>query len=172
MSAVNGRYRPVTIAAGSGTPRIAVDGRRVAVLWPDGTVILRSATSGKPLRSLDVGKAGAIALQGNELVALAGNRLEVFDLATGKRVHNWAVAAGARTLDLQDGIASFASGRTAVVLDTATGRSAVVGHGASRLTGVQIEGPGLAFAWSAGSKGTARFLTTRQVDVALGRLAA
>ncbi len=172
VSAVNGRYRPVTIAAGSGTPRIAVDGRRVAVLWPDGTVILHSATSGKPLQSLDVGKAGAIALQGNELIALAGNRLEVFDLAIGKRVHVWAVAADARALDLQDGIASFASGRTAVVLDTATGRSAVVGHGASRLTGVQIEGPGLAFAWSAGSKGTARFLTTRQIDVALGRLAA
>ena len=133
---------------------------------------LRSATSGKPLQSLDVGKAGAIALQGNELVALAGNRLEVFDVATGKRIHSWAVAADARTLDLQDGIASFASGRTAVVLDTATGRSAVVGHGASRLTGVQIEAPGLAFAWSAGSKGTARFLTTRQIDVALGRLAA
>ena len=44
--------------------------------------------------------------------------------------------------------------------------------GPPRLTGVQIEGPGLAFAWSTGSKGTARFLTTRQIDVALGRLAA
>ena len=172
VSAVNGRYRPVTIATGSGTPRITVDGSRIAVLWPDGTATIRSATSGRLLQSLDVGKAGTIALQDNELVALAGNRLEVFDLATGKLGHSWPVPAGARTLDLQDGIASFAAGRTAVVLDIATGRTAVVGRGPSRLTGVQIEGPGLAFAWTSGSKGVARFVTTRRLDVALGRLAA
>ena len=172
VSAVNGRYRPVTLATGAGTPHIAVDGGRVVLLWPDGTATVRSATSGKLLESLDVGKAGAVALQGNELVALAGNRLEVFDVMTGTRSHNWPVAANARTLDLQDGIASFASGRAAVVLDTATGRSAIVGRGSSWLTGIQIEGPGLAFAWTSGSKGSARFLTMRQIDVALGRLPA
>jgi hypothetical protein len=172
VSAVNGRYRPVAITGGAGTPRIAVDGARVAVLWPDGTATVRSARSGALLESLDVGKAGAIALQGNVLTVLAGNRLEVFDLATGRQAHSWPVPARARTLDLQDGVASFASGRAAVVLDIATGRTAVIGRGASRLTGVQIEGPGLAFAWTSGSKGVARFLTTRQVDVALGIIAA
>ena len=118
-------------------------------------------------------RPGAIALQGNELVSARGQsppgvrpRRPASSLTAGRCRPTPAA------LDLQDGVASFASGRTAVVLDTATGRTAVVGRGASRLTGVQIEGPGLAFAWTSGSKGVARFLTTRQVDVALGRLAA
>ncbi len=121
---------------------------------------------------MHVGSARSIALEGNELVALRGTRLEAFDLARGTLRHSWPAPAAARDLDLQDGVAAFASGRTAVVLDTATGRTAVVGRGAGRLTGVQIEGPGLAFAWRSGQKGVARFLTTRRVDLALGRLAA
>jgi hypothetical protein len=181
VSAVNGHYRPVTIATGAGTPRIAVDGSRVAVLWPTGTAVIRSAMAvgsqmgpqqGALIQSVDVGKASAIALEGNDLVALAGNRLDVFNVKAGRLAHSWRVSTNARGLDLQDGIAAFANGRTAVVLDTRTGRSAVVGRGASRLTGVQIEGPGVAFAWTSGTKGVARFLTTRTVDIALGRLAA
>jgi hypothetical protein len=165
VSRVNGHYRPVTVAVGAGMPRIAVDGARVAVLWPTGKV-----TIGK--RSFDIGKARAIALQGSELAVLAGERLGVYSAVTGKRLHSWPVPLTARGIDLQDGVVAFANGRTAVVLDTATGRSAVVAHGPTRVTGVQIEGPGLAYAWSSGSKGVARFLTTRTIDVALGRLAA
>ena len=76
--------------------------------------------------------------------------------------------ATATGVDVQDGVAAFAAGSRAVVVDTRTGRTATVGRGPVGLTGVQIEGPGLAYAWSTGSGGTARFLTTRQVDLALG----
>src|SRR5262249_42705218 len=160
---VNGRYRPVLVTsmAGSGVARLAVDGTRIAVAWPDGTAIVAG-------RRLDIGKVGAIALEGNELVALAGNRVDVYSVSTGKRIHSWPVPLTARGLDLQDGIAAFSNGHTAVVLDTRNGRTAVVGRGAAPLAGVQIEGPGLAYAWSSGSKGVARFVTTRSVDVALG----
>jgi len=47
-----------------------------------------------------------------------------------------------------------------------------VAHAPGRLVGVQIEAPGLAYAWTSGTKGGARFVTTRAVDLALGRLAA
>jgi hypothetical protein len=59
-------------------------------------------------------------------------------------------------------------GRNAVVLDIATGRTAIVGRGALPLVGAQIEGPGLAYAWTSESSGVARFVMTRQVDLALG----
>jgi len=165
VSRVNGRYRPVTIATGNGIPRIAADGSRVAVLWPDGRVTVGS-------RSFQVGAARAIALQGDELVALAGDRLEVFSTASGEVIHRWPISRAVRSVDLQDGIAAFAAGRDAVVLDTANGRTSVVARGSARLTAVQIEGPGLAYAWTSGTKGVARFLTTRTIDLALGRLAA
>jgi hypothetical protein len=165
VARVNGRYRPVTIAMGAGVPRIAADGKRVAVLWPDGTVAVGA-------RSFHVGTARAIALQGDELVALTRGRLQVFSVSSGRRIHSWAVPAATRAVDLQDHVAAFASGPDAVVLDTATGRTATVAHGGAPLTAVQIEGPGLALAWTAGSKGVARFITTRTIDLALGRLAA
>jgi hypothetical protein len=164
---VNGRYRPVRIASGRGVPRVAVDGARVALLWPNGNVTIRSV-EGSLLGTVRAGTARAVALEGNELVALSGGRLVVFDVTSGRRVHSFAVATNARSLDLAGRIAAFASGSRAVVLDTATGRSAVVGRGSTALRGVQIEGPGLAYAWSSGTKGTARFVTTYDLDRALG----
>jgi hypothetical protein len=165
ISRVNGRYRPVTIATGTGAPRVAVDGDRVAVLWPGGNVTIGG-------RTFHVGSARAIALQGDELIALGRGRLNVFSASNGSRVHSWPVPPIARGIDLQDGVAAFASGRRAVVLDTKTGHIATVARAGSPLTAVQIEGPGLAYAWTSGARGTARFVTMRAVDLALGRLAA
>ena len=99
------------------------------------------------------------------MVTLGSGRLEVYDAA--RLVHSWRVPASAHGIDLQNGIAAFAAGQRAMVLDTRTGHAAVVARAPAALTGVQIEGPGLAYAWSTGSRGTARFLTTRQVDLAL-----
>jgi hypothetical protein len=53
------------------------------------------------------------------------------------------------------------------VLDTVTGRTAVVGQAPKALLGVQIEGPGLAYAWTTARSGVARFLTTAQLERAL-----
>jgi hypothetical protein len=162
---VNGHYRPVTVATGIGAPHIAADGARVAVLWPDGQARVGA-------RSFDVGKARAIALHGDELVALAGDRLEVFSVASGQRLAAWPVPRASHGLDLQDGVASFANARDVVVVDTTNGRTALVAHTTAPITGVQIEAPGLVYASTSGSKGVARFVTTRTIDLALGRLAA
>ena len=161
---VNGKYRPGAITSGRGRPTLAADGSHVAILWPNGRLELRSR-SGVLLGAWQAQPGGAIALQGHELVALRSGRLAVYD--AGRLAHTWRVPAHARGIDVQNGVATFAVGSRAVVVDTRTGRTATVGHGAARLTGVQIEGPGLAYAWSAGSRGTARFLTTRQVELAL-----
>ena len=161
---VNGKYRPVAIASGRGRPTLAADGSHIAVLWPNGRLELRSR-SGALLGAWHAQPGAAIALQGHELVALRSGRLSVYD--AGRLAHTWRVPAAAHGIDVQNGVAAFAVGSRAVVLDTRTGHTATVGHGATALTGVQIEGPGLAYAWSAGSTGTARFLTTRQVELAL-----
>ena len=42
VSMVNGKYRPVAIASGSGRPTLAADGSHVAILWPNGRLELRS----------------------------------------------------------------------------------------------------------------------------------
>ena len=164
VSVVNGKYRPVAIASGSGRPTLAADGTRVAILWPNGRLELRSR-SGVLLGTWHT--AGTtIALQGRELVTLGSGRLEVY--VGGALVHTWRVPASARGVDLQNGLAAFAAGSRALVLDTRTGHIAVVARAPSALIGVQIESPGLAYAWSTGSRGTARFLTMRQVELALG----
>jgi hypothetical protein len=163
VSVVDGKYRPVAIATGSGRPTLAADGARVAILWPGGRLELRSR-SGTLLGAWHT--AGTtIALEGDELVSLGSRRLEVYD--SGRLVHSWRVPTAAHGIDLQNGVAAFAAGSRAMVLDTRTGHAAVVARAPSALIGVQIEEPGLAYAWSTGSRGTARFLTTRQVDRAL-----
>jgi len=165
VSRVNGRYRPVAIAAGRGAPHLSADGTRVAVAWPDGLASVGG-------RSFEVGKVRAVALQGDELVALASDRLEVFNVATGGRVATWPVPSAAHSLDLQDGVATFASGRDVVALDTGSGRSAVMARGSAPIAGVQIEAPGLVYAWTSGRNGVARLVTTRAIDLALGRRSA
>jgi len=164
LVAGNWRGRRVT-ASSSAAVALAVDHARVAVLWADGAVELRTIT-GARLGLLQVGAARAIALDGGQLAVLRGSRLEVYDVNTRRLLRGFD-ARGARGLDLQSGVAAFARGREAVVLDTVTGRTAVVGRARSSLVGVQIEGPGLAYAWTTARSGVARFVTTAQLERAL-----
>ena len=164
---VGGNWRPRQITSGTGAPlSLAADGTHVAVLWPNGTVEVRTV-EGLRLATLHVGRARAVALEGARVAVLRGSRLDLYDLGSHRRVGSFE-ARGATGLDLQYGIAAFARGRVAVVVDTATGRSAVVGRGPRPLLGVQIEGPGLAYAWTDARRGVARFVTTAQLDRALG----
>jgi hypothetical protein len=163
---VAGNWRARHIATSSSTPvALAVDRTRVAIVWADGTAELRTI-SGARLGLLHVGAARAVALDGTKLAVLRGSRLAVYDLA-GRRLLGSFAVRGARGLDLQSGVAAFARGREAVVLDTVTGRTAVVGRAPKALLGVQIEGPGLAFAWTTARSGVARFVTTAQLERAL-----
>ncbi len=171
VSVVNAAYRPVAVASGPGSPVIAADRSRVAILWPDGRIEVASR-DGKILSAFRGRPAAAVSLQGNELVTLGGGRVNVFDVRTAKLIRHFTVGASAAGIDLQDGVVAFSEGRNAMVLDLATGRTAVVGRAPSRLVGVQIEAPGLAYAWSSGSRGEAQFVTTRRLDLALDRLVA
>lgn len=165
---VQGNWRPRQITTGTGSPlSLAADRTHVAVLWPNGIVEVRTV-EGARLATLHVGRARAVALEGARLAVLRGSRLDVYDLGSHRRVGSFE-ARGATGLDLQYGIAAFARGRDAVVLDTVTGHSAVVGRSPRPLLGVQIEGPGLAYAWTDARQGVARFVTTAQLDRALGR---
>ena len=137
------------------------------MLWLNGTVEVRTV-EGPRLATLHVGRARAVALEGSRLAVLRSSRLDLYDLRSHRRVSSFAVR-GATRVDLQYGVAAFARGRDAVVLDTATGRAAVVGRAPRPLLGVQIEGPGLAYAWTDAQRGVAQFVTTAQLDRALGR---
>jgi hypothetical protein len=168
VGVVTGSWRAHQITSGIGKPlALAVDRERVAVLWPNGVVELRSL--GGALRGrISVGAARAIALEGTHLVALRGARLDVYDARDGVRVRSIAVPAGASSVDLHYGVAALARGADAVAVDTATGRAAVLAHAPARLRGVQIEGPGLAYAWTSGGVGHAAFVPTIRIDRALG----
>jgi hypothetical protein len=168
VSVVNAAYRPLAVASGQGSPKLAADGSRIAILWPDGRVEVVSR-SGKVLAELRSRPASAVSLQGNELVTLGDGRLSAFDVRAAKLIRRYRVAASATGADLQDGVVAFAEGTKAIVLDLTSGRAAVVGHAPTKLVGAQIEAAGLAYAWSSGSRGEARFVTTRQLDLALGR---
>ncbi len=165
---VGGNWRARELTTGVGSPlALAADQGRVAVLWSNGRVEIRNV-EGLRLATLRVGHARALALEGSRLVVLRGSRLDVYDVVSHRRVGSFE-ARGATGLDLQYGVAAFARGRDAVVLDTATGRTAVVGEAPRRLVGIQIEGPGLAYAWTNAQHGVAQFVTTAQIDRALGR---
>jgi hypothetical protein len=105
-------------------------------------------------------------------VTLGGGRVSAFDVRTGTLLRHFRVADSASGVDLQNGVVAFALDGKAMVLDLATGRTAAVGHAPRQPVGVQIESAGLAYAWSSGSRGEAQFVTTRQLDLALGRLVA
>lgn len=165
---VGGNWRARQITSGSGSAlALAADGTHVAVLWPNGTVEVRTI-EGLRLATLHVGRGRAVALEGTRVAVLRGSRLDLYDLESHRRIGSFE-ARGAAGLDLQYGVAAFARGRDAVVLDTATGASAVVAHAPRSLLGVQIEGPGLAYAWTDATHGVARFVTTAEIDRALGR---
>jgi hypothetical protein len=99
---------------------------------------------------------------------LRGTELDVYDTRTSKLVRTFAAPA-ARSLDLQDGVAAYAHGRQALVLDLTSGKRAAVGMAPRPLLGVQLERPGLAYAWTARRAGTAQFVPMTQVERVLGR---
>jgi hypothetical protein len=159
VAAVDGHYRPHVIAVGAGAPlALAADTRRVAILWPGGRVDVRSRQGGL-LARLGVGDARRIALEGDTLVASSRGGLELYSVAGAKRTAHWPLPAGATGLDFRFGVAAFAAGREALVIDTRTGRTVVAGRGSSRLVGVRIGSTGLAYAYGH----TARYVPTQRL---------
>lgn len=168
IAVVAGDWRPRQITTGLGEPRsLAVDHTHIAVLWPNGVVEVRTS-EGKRLALVRVGAARALALEGTTLVALRGTQLDVFDTDRLVHVRSIRIPAGATGLDVQYGVAAFAHGRDAVVVDLASGRTSVVGRAPRALVGVQIEGPGVAYAWSVAGHAVAKFVPTIRISHELG----
>jgi hypothetical protein len=148
-------HRALDIARGTAT-QLAVSGRHIAVLWADGTVGVYGVR-GRVQRVVDARGARAIALDGASLIVL-GRRT----LRTDGRTFR---VPSAETVDVQDGIAVLAAGRTAYAVDLRNGRTATIGRGTTPLVGIQIERPGAAYAFGT----QARFVPTATLERLLGR---
>lgn len=168
VGVVSNRWRARQIGTGRGAVlALAADRAHVAALWRDGTVRVWTVR-GALIARLHVGAARALAIERDRLAVLRGRQLVLYNLTGSRSIRSFSVP-GATGVDLQYGIAAFRRGREAVILDTATGRTAVVGRAPRTLLGVQIEGPGLAYSWTSARRGFARFVPTIQLDRALQR---
>jgi hypothetical protein len=150
---------------------LAADAGRIATLDRNGRIELR-ASDGRLLLALHVPGGSTVALRGNDLVALAGGRLHVFDAESGRLAHVWSVSALSRPeIDVHFGVAAMTVGRNVLAVDLATGRRAVVARAAAEVH-AQIEAPGIAYRYNADGRGFVRFVPFAQIERALGRSAA
>jgi hypothetical protein len=170
VAVVAGTYSVRTILSGRLQPvALAVDGHLVATALADGTADVRTSF-GRSVADLRVGTVRAIALSGGKLVALRSSSLDVYDVASGKRIHTVKLPhVTIDALDVQYGIAVVASGRSALAVDLTTGSKALVGRAAGPLVGAMIERPGVAFASTSGDRGVATFVPVAKVEALLGR---
>jgi hypothetical protein len=131
----------------------STDGRQVAVLRDDETVGLYSI-GGKLLRTIIPSTPGEVAVRGDYLAVLTtADTLEVYNSHSGRRLHTWHVAHGARSLDLSSGLAAYAApragggyARVVHVLRLSSGKDRVLATTAPRLLAVRIEPAGLVYA--------------------------
>jgi hypothetical protein len=108
LDSIGNRLRKVTADRGS-MDAVSTDGRRVAVVRQDGTVALYSMGGRRLLRVVSPSAAEA-ALSGDDLVVLTGTgTLEVRNSHSGRLLHSWQLAAGARFVDVCRGLASYAA---------------------------------------------------------------
>lgn len=88
---------------------LSTDGSQVAVVRSDGTVALYSTRGGSPLRVVSTSAVEA-AVRGDELVVLTTTgTLEVRNSQSGSLLHTWQLAAGASSIDVCSGLASYAA---------------------------------------------------------------
>jgi hypothetical protein len=126
----------------------SADRGRIATLGPSETVNIYSA-AGLLLRTVKPSSAREIALRKDYLVVLTKQRsVEVFNANTGGTVKALPVAAGAAHLDVHTGIAAYAAGRTVHVLRLTTGKDVVIAKAPRAIRMVQIEAPGLVYAYN------------------------
>lgn len=159
LDSIGKRLREITSGRGS-MDALSTDGGRVAVVRRDGTVALYSARGGSLLRVVSTSAAEA-AVRGNDLVVLTSTgELEVRNSRSGALLHKWPLAAGARSLDVCRGLASYAAplhggyGAHAVhVIGLSSGKDRIVAQHPYIWTAVgdvQLEPAGLAYDVSVG----------------------
>ncbi len=110
LQTIGARLR--TIAPGRRRWMRSTDGKQLAVLRADGSVGLYSA-AGKLLPRVAPSSAKEAAVRGDYLAVLTKTgTLEVFNSHSGKRLHTWRVANGARYVDVSSKLAAYAATRT------------------------------------------------------------
>jgi hypothetical protein len=163
------------LARGNGTMLAeSTDGKLVAVLREDGSVGVYS-TRGQLLRSVTPAKgATEVAVRGDYLAVLTtADRLEVYNSHSGRRVHTWRVAHGARSLDVSSGFATYAApfpsggyARVVHIRRLKNGRDRVLVTTPPALIGVRLEPRGLVYAFNRvapGQPGTIAFVPMARV---------
>jgi hypothetical protein len=157
-----------TVARGAGTTDpAAAGGGAIAVAPGDKTIVLYSAV-GKRLRTFRTGGVGGAALTGKRLVTVSAARLQVFDTGTGKKLKAFKVLPlGASDLDAEDGIAVYAIGLRIYAVNLSTGKTVGVGTARGDLVGLEIEPPGVLYAYNTNKGGTLVLTPTAQVEAAL-----
>jgi hypothetical protein len=141
---------------------ISADSDRLATLYADGTVTVVTR-GGRLARSFSVGEARAIALRRNTVAVLRAGTLDVYQAASGQRLHSWTVPAHATSVDLHYGIAVLTAGRDVFAVNTTTGRTARLLHAPGRVA-AQIEAPGAAVQFNVGDRGYLRFVPMSVIE--------
>ena len=143
---------------------LSVDQGRVAVLRADNRVSVL-AVDGSLITTLKPQSPRAIALRGSQLaVATGSGRLELWDLESRSREHSWLLPRGTRpAIDVQYGIAVFSSARTVYAMRLDTGRVVALAH-VPHSTRVQIEEPGVVYAYNTGRGSVMRFIALAAVE--------
>ena len=155
LQTIGTRLRTIASEAGA-MDAVSTDGKQVAVLRADGSVGLYSA-AGKLLRAVTPSSAREAAVRGDYLVVLTKTKtLEVFNSHSGKRLHTWRVANGARYVDVSSKLAAYAAPRTGGsyvrvvhVMSLSTGKDRVLATTLTRwrqVVEVQLEPTGLVYA--------------------------
>lgn len=127
---------------------LAADAGRIAVLAPDGAIVLYSA-SGKALRTLPF-KRGEVLdarLSGSQLVVQTRQSIQVFDAATGALERTLALTPGAKLKDVEGRLAVYVRGRTIHVLRLSDGRDRAYAS-VTGLVDVELVRSGLFYAYN------------------------
>jgi hypothetical protein len=159
----SGSLRRVT-SGGSGQITAGIDAvvsraaaaGRIAVLRADGTVALYS-NAGRLLRELPLDDVRAVALSGNNLIALLGQSLAVYGAGTGRLVRTLPVRRGALHLDAAEGFAVYAVGRTVRALRLKTGQDIRLAASRFDIADAAVGAGGVAYAYNTTTRSGNRF---------------
>lgn len=164
---VRGGVRGRLIADSPNPPlAVSVDSKRVATLREDGLVEIRDR-DGTAVSIIRPSAPKAIALRRNLLAVLTKGRIEVFDVASGRRIKSLSAPRGARpSIDLHYGVAVLTAGTRIYAVDVATGRTALLAK-APTPARAQIEAPGVVYQFNSRGHGVLRFVPYAAVAAAL-----
>jgi len=132
---------------------VAVDAKRIAAQNPDGSVTIYSA-KGAVLQSIPIpsGTFSGFALQDSQLVTIRDDKLELYNVSSGRLVKTISVAAGSRLRDLQNGLAVYVSKLKVHVLRLSDKRGVTYSPPGKGTVDAQIEPSGLFYSYNTKSE--------------------